>query len=195
MGCRHSSLRPRRVGACSIVGSRRLTVASDGRPRSTSVKARLDDGLSRLYPRLVSDSVGIRPLSSPASTSRPIRLSFFVLSTLVDMFVVVFAVVTILGYLGLPQILGSGAFVEIWGSRYTLDPPTYPWVAGALAVLSVSAAWFAKNGRRFDFVLAVALGWVGLGLAAIATGSGPGLFAQRTVWALLLVTSRSWFRS
>jgi hypothetical protein len=108
---------------------------------------------------------------------------------------VVFALVTILGYIGLPQVLGSGAGVEVWGSRYTLDPPTYPWIAGGLGVLSVGAAWFARDGRRFAFVLAVALGWVALGLAAVATGSGAGLLAQRTIWALLLFTSRSWFRN
>jgi hypothetical protein len=119
----------------------------------------------------------------------------FVVFSLLDMFIVVVAVVTILGYVGLPQVLGSGATVEVWGSRYTLDPPTYPWVAGALGALSVGAAWFARDGRRFAFVLAVALAWVALGLAAIATGSGAGLLAQRIVWALLLFTSRSWFRN
>jgi len=119
----------------------------------------------------------------------------FVFFSLLDIFIVVFAFATILSYLGIPRIMGSGATIEVWGSRYTLDPPTYPWIAGGLGALSVGAAWFARDGRRFAFVLAVALAWVALGLAAIATGSGAGLLAQRTVWVLLLFTSRSWFRN
>jgi hypothetical protein len=112
-----------------------------------------------------------------------------------DLLIVVVAVLSILAVFGLPRILGPGAFVEIWGSRYTLGPPTFPWVVGAVGALSVVAAWFAYDGRRFAFVLAVALGWVALGLAAIAAGFGEGLLVQRTICALLLLTCRSWFRS
>ncbi len=165
-------------------------------PVSTLQTDALDEGPSHLYPRAMIRSVDVPSPSLSEAAPRPVRLSFFVFCSLLDMFIVVFAVVTILGYVGLPQVFdGQRAGVEVWGSRYSLNPPTYPWIAGALGALSVGAAWFARDGRRFAFVLAVALAWVALGLAAIATGSGAGLLAQRTVWALLLFTSRSWFRN
>jgi hypothetical protein len=107
---------------------------------------------------------------------------------LFDGFIVVFALAQIFGIFDL-----SGGVTQIWWSHYTHDPPTFPWVVGVLGALSVAAAFLAMNGWRFAIVFGVALAWVALGVVAIATGSGEGLLAQRTFYAALLFTSRSWF--
>jgi hypothetical protein len=123
-------------------------------------------------------------------------LSVFVLVSWLDVFIVVGAGLTVLTALGLlPHLFAADGYVAVWGSRYSLDPPAFPWVAGSLGVLTLLAAWFAVNGRRFAFVLAVSLAWVGFGWAAVATGSGNGLLLERSFMAVLLITCRSWFTS
>lgn len=138
-------------------------------------------------------SLGPAPL--PRAKGPPLRLSVFVFFSLVDGGIVAASVVAALALAGLlPSLFDfSEAFVDVWGSRYTLDQPTFPWVVGILGAMSAGSAWFAAQGRHFPFVLAAAVAWVALGVAALATGSGAGLLAYRTVLALLLFTSRWWF--
>lgn len=133
--------------------------------------------------------------SVPKIKRPPLRLYLFVLFAILDAFIFVAAIVTALTLIGLmPTIFDSSkAYVEVWGSRYTLDQPTYPWVVGILSAMSFASAWFVAHGRHFPFVLAVALAWVALGIAAIATGSGAGLLILRIVLTLLLFSSRGWF--
>ena len=125
----------------------------------------------------------------------PLRLGFFVLVSCFDLFIVIFAAVAILQIIGVIDVPATHPYVEVWGSRYGLDGPAYPWLVGALATWTVVAAWFAQGGRHFAFVLGAALAWVAFGLALVVIGSGEGLLVQRSVWALLLISCRSWFTS
>ena len=127
---------------------------------------------------------------------RPLRVLAFVLLCCADALIATFAIIEIAN-LALGTNVGnfSDWTVQVWGSVYTLDPPTFPWVVGILAILSVAAGWSAAHGRHFGFVVVAGLAWVALGLAALSTGSGGGLLAQRVVWLLLVVSARPWFRS
>jgi hypothetical protein len=136
-----------------------------------------------------------------SSTSRravrrpPLRLGIFVLFSCIYVFVVVAAALGILQILGVINVPVSNTDVEVWGSRYGLDGPAFPWIVGPLATWTVAAAWFAQDGRHFAFVLAAALAWVAFGLLLVVTGSGEGLLVQRLVLAVLLISCRSWFTS
>jgi hypothetical protein len=87
----------------------------------------------------------------------------------------------------------SKAGVQILGTWYALDTPLFPGVLGALGALSVAAAWSAAQLRRFPFVMGVALVWLTLAVAAMATGSGAGLVVERMILIMALLRGRHAF--
>ena len=101
---------------------------------------------------------------------------------------VLFALDGLIFAFALADVVGidqSTVGLTLLSSTYTFDEPAFPWIVGALAAMSLLAGWSSTQGRRFAFVLGVALAWVGLASVAIVLGSGPGLL----IWRLGLVAA------
>jgi hypothetical protein len=132
--------------------------------------------------------MGISTAARPAKARLPggVWLASFLLS--LDGLILAFAIADIAGL-----DLSSSAVAP--GGTQAFDAPVFPWVVGALSLLSVTAGWLASGGRRLAFVLGVALAWVVLGAIAFALGSGWVLLVERLVIVAALVHGRRAFGS
>jgi hypothetical protein len=89
-----------------------------------------------------------------ARLPRSAKFALFMLA--LDTIILVAAIADIIGF----DLSSAG--VTLLGSTYRFDAPTFPWIVGGLSALSLAACWVGGQGRRFAFIMAVALTWAAL---------------------------------